>query len=57
MSIQHFRRIGQRRRAKWCERLPIDKRELAWEDLNAHQQKHYIEWRRFRGFAAASGLD
>ena len=42
---------------RWYERLPIDKREQVWDDLKPHQQKLYIEWKTFRGFAAASGLD
>jgi hypothetical protein len=42
---------------QWYERLPIDKRETVWNDLKRDQQKVYIEWKTFRDFATASGLD
>jgi hypothetical protein len=42
---------------EWYEQLPIEKRVQAWKDLKRDQQKVYIEWKTFRAFAVASGLD
>ena len=41
----------------WYERLPIRKRVQAWNDLKGDRKKLYIEWKTFRAFAIASGLD
>lgn len=41
----------------WYEKLPIHKRVEAWDDVSREQQKLYIEWKTFRAFALASGLD
>jgi hypothetical protein len=42
---------------QWYERLPVDKRKMAWGDLKRHERKVYIEWKTIQAFARASGLD
>jgi len=41
----------------WYAALPIHKRVKAWGDLKREHQKTYVEWKTFRSFAGASGLD
>ena len=41
----------------WYEQLPAHKRERVWNDLTSGQRKVYVEWKTFRAFAKASGLD
>jgi hypothetical protein len=41
----------------WYENLPIQKRRCVWDDLKREHQKIYIEWKTFRAFVQASGLD
>ena len=41
----------------WFVKLPREKRQRAWNDLRQSEKKVYIEWRTFRAFASASGLD
>lgn len=42
---------------EWYEKLPVQKRRRAWEDLTRERQKLYIEWKTFRAFVQTSGLD
>jgi hypothetical protein len=42
---------------EWYEALSNHKRVKAWGDLKREHQKTYIEWKTFRSFAGASGLD
>jgi hypothetical protein len=42
---------------QWYERLSMEKRELAWNDLRPNHRKLYIEWKTFRAFAKATDLD
>lgn len=41
----------------WYDRLSRQKRKCVWDDLKREYQKLYIEWKTFRAFAQASGLD
>ena len=41
----------------WYEDLPPWKRRRVWNGLKRQHQKLYIEWKTFRAFALASGLD
>lgn len=42
---------------QWYEKLPMEKRERVWIDLKSEHRKLYVEWKTFRGFVTASGLD
>ncbi len=42
---------------EWYKRMPKENRERALADLKPEHRKLYVEWKIFRDFATASGLD